>query len=628
MATCITLYKLHKILLTFFILVIHTLITTSTCLKCGLNKATNTLVFKDLYTQYTYNVTTLNKTTNISTTETKVSKDPIFNYKNSEFLPFRLYVDYTHLLSQNLSATDFNNTQYLFNQTIITLSNFLWVKRSEIGLQVTSCNNAKISNETLSASGVIADYVIFPMWEAIDKITSAVPGFCLNDKASGRPLAGYIKLNSNIMLWKKNWQDFFQNIILHQMSHLLVFHRQLFEQFIDLNLVKLGIDKVIGTTVVNGIKKTILKTPNVLKVAKIFYNCTTILGIELENLDEGFQNYGHWEARTMLGDYMIGETYDDMVMSEMIPALFTDSGWYFTFAYTGGLHRFGRLGGCDFLNKNCIESQKTQFRNEYCLKEFDPMCTATRSGKGRCYLGDFGKNVEPQYQYFNYPLLVGYDLADYCPVSQSTSTSNDAYFSDNCNYGDYNRIFDFEPNQTILDSLNSTNTVSCFNTFIYDKFANTNAEMKLAANCAVIKCNGTDTESYQVYLGYNKTQPVNCTRQGGRVDFEFNDERPKKGSIYCVDYYHICSRSGKCNTMHGCINLKLKDLKPRMTYKPDNGQSYYNSDTKMFEGNLTLIDDVSFDKTFMVVQKILTMNISEYRSMSLFVIMGVMMLFF
>ena len=64
---------------------------------------------------------------------------------------------------------------------------------------------------------------------------------------------------------------------------------------------------------------------------------------------------------------MISETHTaEQVISEFTLALLEDSGWYKTNKYTGGLMRFGKNQGCDFLNKDCEvkDISKNIFKND------------------------------------------------------------------------------------------------------------------------------------------------------------------------------------------------------------------------------------------------------------------------
>lgn len=51
----------------------------------------------------------------------------------------------------------------------------------------------------------------------------------------------------------------------------------------------------------------------------------------------------------MAGDFMIAQPYGKSVISDMTLARIEDSGWYTTNYYNGGLFRFKKNQGCDFL---------------------------------------------------------------------------------------------------------------------------------------------------------------------------------------------------------------------------------------------------------------------------------------
>ena len=113
----------------------------------------------------------------------------------------------------------------------------------------------------------------------------------------------------------------------------------LFPYFIDENGNKRPEDFTTATININGIDRKVIKSPKVLEAAKKHFGCNDVKGIELGNLGgtDGSQ------ARIMLGDFMIGETYGENVISEITLALFEDSGWYkINNLFTGGLFKYGK----------------------------------------------------------------------------------------------------------------------------------------------------------------------------------------------------------------------------------------------------------------------------------------------
>ena len=116
-----------------------------------------------------------------------------------------------------------------------------------------------------------------------------------------------------------------------------------------------------------GINRIYLKGDKLLEVAKKYFNCNTIEGVELENQGGSGTAGSHWESRILLGEYMNGYAYtEEQVISEFTLAVLEDSGYYKSNYYTGGLMRFGKNKGCEFLENKCVNNQKINplFENE------------------------------------------------------------------------------------------------------------------------------------------------------------------------------------------------------------------------------------------------------------------------
>ena len=160
---------------------------------------------------------------------------------------------------------------------------------------------------------------------------------------------GFVELRPNYDFSKKNSEKFLSLLLLHEITHVLVFSNSLFSSFqLKENT------KILDSKIINGINRTLLCTPKVVQAARKHFNCSSIKGIELENQGIEGSIGSHWEARTMLGDYMIAIDYPEIVISDITLAVFEDSGWYSVNYYTGGLFRYGKNMGCSFLNSTCL----------------------------------------------------------------------------------------------------------------------------------------------------------------------------------------------------------------------------------------------------------------------------------
>ena len=121
-------------------------------------------------------------------------------------------------------------------------------------------------------------------------------------------------------------------------------------------------NKIIGN------QRAYINSPKLFQIAKKYFNCDTIEGVELEEYGGEGTVGSHWEARILLGDYMNGYAFTaEIVISELTLALLEDSGYYKAKYYTGGLMQYGKNKECNFLNKKCIDegNLNPKYTNEF-----------------------------------------------------------------------------------------------------------------------------------------------------------------------------------------------------------------------------------------------------------------------
>lgn len=336
-------------------------------------------------------------------------------------------------------------------------------------------------------------------------------------------------------------------LMLHELTHVLVFHDELFKFFPESS------KPVTISKKVNGVMRTLIQTPKVLKIAREYYGCPTLAGVEVE--DQGGEGTAgsHWEARTMLGDYMIGVNYAEAVISEITLGLFEDSGWYKVNYYTGGLFRHGKGKGCSFVEEKCINDNTVLSENEFCNEGSQPRCFSGRGSKGVCYLSSkypYG-SIPYQYQYYSKSTKGGYYVADYCPVAYASSSSEDSethYYYSNCNYG----VESSNPLEVIGEG------TSCIISTLYTDEVNQGEAL----------CMPTDCGSYTVSITVGD-QVVECPREGGVVSVP-----GYKGKIYCPDYNLVCTSDKFCNEPISCVSMKAvpKETTFKYDYSPKDSQ--------------------------------------------------------
>ena len=225
---------------------------------------------------------------------------------------------------------------YWLSDSQLTENNINYWEKEKFG------NEAHSNNISLLSLGI--DLVIFSRFESFATSTLATAGPIYMDYESNQPYCGRININHQINFSKKGIEEYLTNILIHEMTHILGFSSYYFE-FFNFNLTQ--IDKY-------GIKRFYLISSNVIKVAKKYFNCSDIDGVELENDGGGGTVGSHWEARILLGEYMCGTTREEEeVISEFTLAYLEDTGYYKANYYTGGLMRFGKNKGCAFIKDKC-----------------------------------------------------------------------------------------------------------------------------------------------------------------------------------------------------------------------------------------------------------------------------------
>ena len=71
-----------------------------------------------------------------------------------------------------------------------------------------------------------------------------------------------------------------------------------------------------------GVPRIYLNSSKVVEVAKKYYNCDSIKGVELEDYGGDGTTGSHWEERILLGDIMNGVVYlEEQVISEFTSAV-------------------------------------------------------------------------------------------------------------------------------------------------------------------------------------------------------------------------------------------------------------------------------------------------------------------
>ena len=548
--------------------------------------------------------------------EEKFIPIPAMNYtqvnKEKRKLDFQIYGDfniYLDLINIKKEIKKYKLEKYedLFvsslNKGVETLKSLLKVKKLNKNFKFSDEDIINIGIEdwdkTLYGSNVQdglnsfdIDLIILGRFDdKMHNLTLAFAGAKYVDPDTGQPIVGLININPKIDYSKINSKEFFKSVVLHEFTHILGFSSSHFSQY--LNIIFSKNDK-------QGIMHYYIKSPKVLEVAKKYFNCSSIDGVELEDFSGEGTAGSHWEARILLGEYMNGVLYpEEQVISEFTLSLLEDTGYYKANYYTGGLMRYGKGKGCDFINNKCVNSNheiNPLFENEfydsiYSQYLFDASCSSGR--QSRTYYAWWKYDDLPErYQYFTNKQYGGFGPADYCPVSkEDNSESKIAYFTGHCSLkgnGGYGTQIKYE---TITNGKKSMNSYT--NSELKQFTGETNSDHSFCYQSSLFK-SGTSFDTsvirsicYETFCS-DKSLTIKiqedyfvCPRAGGKVKVEGYD-----GYFMCPDYNLICSGTVLCNDMFDCVEKKSKTKE----------ESYINDYISKTTQNPEAIEIMSFDE--------------------------------
>ena len=529
---------------------------------------------------------------------------------NNNFEPIRIHCDFSYLKkkvqnNQNLLSIEkevensINNSIKIIKKLInirpltypinkITLNDL-----SEWGFDSNYIDKLLLTN----GNGINADLVILLKFIEqneqsllLDNEMASISNKFILDEETKRPIVGVIYINNNINMNIENINIYLQYIFLHEITHILGFYYDLFQYFPG------GLEKTIKTEKEErtNIEKKFIITPKVVEFSKKYFNCNELNGVELENQHN--ISWSHWEARILLGEYMTSSSYTpEQVISEFTLALLEDSGWYKVNYYTGGLMRFGKNKGCDFLKKDCENKHlETNFKYEFCdfLKGNQPTCSLGRQSRTYCKSYTKLEINESDYlkNYVRFEKWFGRKNADNCPVNDiEINEEKNTYYVGNCHYGNgkygtHNNFNDEtksnEDFEDILGEKYGDNSFCAISNILPEEDSNRFGSQKKAyrAVCYPMFCSSKSL-TIQIYDQY-----IVCPRQGGKV--EINGKY--NGYLICPDYNLICTGTKLCNDMFDCV--EKESLSKEDTYKYDYDINY--DEEKIFkEGEINELGD-------------------------------------
>ena len=497
----------------------------------------------------------------------------------SSYSAIRIMADYSNLrATSGISDSTIEQVKQLIDETCNEFSKILEVV--PIGTQLSigeddikySCDVDNIGSGYQSYF-LFSDLVIFPTFDStLATNVLAAAGMCMYLTESIRPIYGVLLINPNLSFSKRNTNLYMKNLFFHELTHVLVFSPELFSS--------LG---MMTTRIFDGSFVSFINSPKVLTTARQHFNCTSLNGVPLENQGGSGSAGSHWEARYLLGDYMISSDYFDNVISDITLALFEDSGIYKVNYYSGGLFKFGKNMGCEFFDNKCLEGGNTAFKNEFCIVNSEYICSRTKISRGQCILNEYSSTIPKRYRYFSDSDVGGFEPANYCPVSNTVSQSSD-YYHASCRVGSTSLSSDF--GEVI------GNSSFCFLSSLLP--SNSQLSSSSRSICYQVEC---DSENKQIIvnIGNNK---VYCPTDGGTID----NPSGFKGSINCPEYYEICGQETEnegeiCNDMYDCFDKKAETNINTISFFPEEDYVF----VKRSEGNINFIFNFNLILLFLIL---------------------------
>ena len=460
-----------------------------------------------------------------------------FASSSNDYLDINIYVDYTSINVKKLVDEAYiEHLKKGLEKTKKAFSSLIGVNTHYImtfdQVYLHQCDSNLILSQEMK-EGVSADLVLLPIVVSESTLgvgVIAAAGACLSAPTKdNRPVVGIVYLGANYDFSQENSDTYMAEILFHEITHVLVFSPNLFDYFPE--------DSKPVTEIVewNGQKRTVVCSPKVLKVAKKYFDCSSMEGVELEDQGGTGSAGAHWESRVMLGDYMVSSDYRERAISEITLALFEDSGWYKVNYYTGGIFRYGEYRGCDFIDNKCIIDERSTF-DEFCTESSQPMCYPGHLSKGICNLQTSIPDIPSKYQYWKDTTKGGFGPADYCPVAFHRRAQDEDYkFNVHCEYGKpYN-------NTPYGETLGNTST--CFMSSLVKDGSQGLSTLKPI--CHSVTCS---KNSYTITIEGNN---ITCDEDTKSVKVP-----GYSGEIQCVDINRVCTGTTFCNDIYSCIEAK------------------------------------------------------------------------
>ena len=530
----------------------------------------------------------------------------LFEIVNLEFHNIIIHVDtkyleYQHLIQSKISKQDFELYTYCLNKSANTLNKLIQINEETSQISISQNDITEEFFNTIDENlitGIRADLVILVRMKDIEE---TFPENChekqkiLKTNNNGRPILGYIaieekkNLNRQIDSDIEYQKEFYSVFFLHQFTHILGFNRTFINNLSSHSIIIKDNQSFYRTS--QEIKRSVIQSSKLTPKIKSYFKCENCNGnvLELEEINYCGDEYIHWDARILSGEYMIADIYvQEQVISEFTLAILDDLGFYKVNYFTGGLMRFGRNQGDDFFTKDCNDplalyeqtdntKRKSTFPNEFCASNSKTTCTPGRLSRGVC--DNYSKNeyfiTYPSYKRNDWSNSdnIGNIFAEFCPISLNEkevdiggNTLKYSYIG-NCKLGkrkDYgslafyywkndSKLYDYSIFSSNYGESFSSNSFCAFSSVIHTSENNEKRAIYqgfIRPTCYQMFCS---ERSLTIKIGNGTdNQYIVCPRGGGYIKVNGKYE----GHLLCPDFNLICCQTFQCNNLFDCVEKK------------------------------------------------------------------------
>jgi hypothetical protein len=442
--------------------------------------------------------------------------------------PLRIYVDYSALAVQNVSANFAGYIQSIFIPNVVNFFQqaILVVQNPGVNMTVPAgfqCNTWTVINPV----NVAADLVIWIT--TINDPTATYVAYsssCMQSSINNRPNAAQINLN--LYYFDLTGSDPEYMAVKHEFTHALGFSKTFYQYFVQSGTTTpLGLVNSAQNMTIRGGNVTAIVTQAVLAQAQQYFNCSNLTAVELENEGQTASIGSHWDSRSLQDDVMVASNYPITYYGEMTAAFLNGTGWYQVDMDMINKTQFGRGKGCGFMQNLCINNNTfAPVSAEFCTGLGGKGCTNDGRFKAICSYTT-GTPAQAQWNYFNNNTM-GFDThTDNCPVWVG-------YTSGDCRVPANNK-----PTPLFVESYGFYGRCVA-GTFSVAKYANPYAT-KPATACFETHCLYNFTSSsYTLTINIGGVQNITCP-QAGSTNFTLTGVvTGYNGSIICPPAQQVC----------------------------------------------------------------------------------------